>query len=385
MDMAYSLCSSCRVRHPRHPDVSPAPAPSACFICQGVLEQMPQLIEQALASASNKQWASFMVQTTFSRPLMAREEEIIDGEPLEGVTVIKNQANRLAGELFEKKTAKPYAPDGEIAFKLDFKNLKGSATAAPIFIFGHYIKKSRTWCQHDWACMACRGRGCPKCHYHKQEYPAIESALREIFVPAFGASDGYLHASGREDVDVMCLATGRPFVIELLQPQKREADLPALASALSAKFPLEVHDLKYVQPFWPGTICTSHFDKHYRAWVKADRELTGEDWKTIEAALPIRVKQQTPVRVLRRRADLVRPRHVYSISPVSLSPNEWVLDIFAEAGTYIKELIHGDGGRTQPSFTSLLKTPCKCAQLDVMGVEDAFVQTLNDGPKRFVE
>ena len=381
--MAIPLCAPCLARHPDHPSVQLAEASGECFICEGVLDQMPALISQALETASAKQWSSFFVQTSFSRPLLAREEELIDGEPLGKSTVIKNQTNRSAGERIEQLTSKPYSPEGEIAFKLDFSKSKGTSNATPVFLFGHYIKKARTWCQHDWACMACRGRGCPKCHYHKQEYPAIESALREIFMPAFGATTAYLHASGREDVDVMCLGTGRPFVLELLQPTKREADLPALASALASKFPLEALDLKYVQPFWPGTVCTSHFDKHYRAIVKADRPFTEEDWNTLLSAVPIRVKQQTPVRVLRRRADLIRPRHVYSITPVSRTSDEWVLDIFAEAGTYIKELIHGDGGRTQPSFTSLLKTPCRCAQLDVMGVEDAFVNTLNDGPKRF--
>jgi len=370
-------------RHPNHPDVKLAPAPAQCYICEGALERLDSLIDQALAGASHLQWSSFLVQSTFARPLMAREEELLDGESIEGVSVVKNQINKLAGESIEKKTKKPYAPDGEVAFKLDFWHLKGTAKAAPIFIFGHYIKKSRTWCQHEWACMACRGKGCAKCNYHKQEYPSIESAFRAVFVPAFGASDGYLHASGREDVDVMCLAGGRPFVMEMLQPQKREADLAALASQISANYPLEVLGLKYVPPFWPGTVCTSHFDKHYRAWVEADRPLTDDDWKTIEKALPIEVKQQTPVRVLRRRADLTRPRHVYSIASVSRAPDLWVLDIFAEAGTYIKELIHGDQGRTKPSFTGLLQTPCRCKQLDVMGIEDKFLDTLLDGKKRF--
>jgi len=381
--MQYLLCELCRARHPNHPSVKLSSAPTSCFICQGVLGQLPALIDQALASASHLQWSSFLVQSTFSRPLMAREEQVLDYESLEGVSVVKNQINKLAGEAIAKKTSKPYSPDGEVAIKLDFWHLKGSAKAAPIFIFGHYIKKSRTWCQHEWACTACRGRGCAKCHYHKQEYPSIESAFRAVFVPAFGASDGYLHASGREDVDVMCLATGRPFVIELLQPQKRQVDLEALAKDVSAKYPLEVLGLKFVPPFWPGTVCTSHFNKHYRAVVEADRPLTNGDWETIRAALPICVKQQTPVRVLRRRADLLRPRYVYSIKPVTLEPSSWVLDIFAEAGTYIKELIHGDGGRTKPSFTSLLGTPCRCKQLDVMGVEDAFLDTLLDGKKRF--
>ncbi len=376
--MTYLLCEHCLERHDTHPDASRAPAPNQCFICQGVFEQLPILVKQALDSAAHIQWANYCVQATFSRPLMVREEEVMDGEELAEAMVIKNQANRIAMKEIEKQSKKPFKTDGELVIKLDFWHNKGTAISAPLFIFGHYVKKSREWCQHDWACIACRGKGCEKCHYHKQEYPAIESAFREVFKPAFGASDAYLHASGREDVDVMCLGSGRPFVFELVHPQKREADLKELAKIISTKFPLEVLGLKFVLSTWPSIVCTSHFDKHYRAWVEADRPLSDADWQTIERALPIKVLQQTPTRVLRRRADLIRPRSVYSISAVSREPNLWVLDIHAEAGTYIKELIHGDAGRTKPSFTGLLGTPCRCKQLDVMGVDDAFLLTISD-------
>lgn len=37
-------------------------------------------------------------------------------------------------------------------------------------------------------------------------------------MPANG--DMYLHASGREDVDVRMLGTGRPFVFELMNPKR---------------------------------------------------------------------------------------------------------------------------------------------------------------------
>ena len=376
--MTYLLCERCFERHEKHPDVSRAPTPSQCFICQGALEQLPSLVKQALSSVVHLQWSNYCVQATFSRPLMVREEAVMDGEPLSEAMVIKNQANRLAMAEIKKQGKKPFKPDGELVIKLDFWHNAGTALSAPLFIFGHYVKKSREWCQHDWACTACRGKGCVQCHFRKQEYPAIETAFRDVFKPAFGASDAYLHASGREDVDVMCLGSGRPFVFELVHPQKRTADLAELGRVISEKYPLEVLGLKFVLPTWPTLVCTSHFDKHYRAWVEADRPLTEQDWQTILSALPIKVLQQTPTRVLRRRADLIRPRSVYLIKPVSLSPNEWVLDIHAEAGTYIKELIHGDAGRTKPSFTGLLGTPCRCKQLDVMGVDDAYLQTLAD-------
>jgi tRNA U54 and U55 pseudouridine synthase Pus10 len=36
-----------------------------------------------------------------------------------------------------------------------------------------------------------------------------------------------------------------------------------------------------------------------------------------------------------------------------------------ESGTYVKETVHGDSGRTQPSIASLLKSKCEVIWLDV--------------------
>ena len=39
-----------------------------------------------------------------------------------------------------------------------------------------------------------------------------------------------------------------------------------------------------------------------------------------------------------------------------------------EAGTYIKELIHSDEGRTIPSVSGVLERECKVIWLDVEGI-----------------
>ena len=39
-----------------------------------------------------------------------------------------------------------------------------------------------------------------------------------------------------------------------------------------------------------------------------------------------------------------------------------------EAGTYIKEFVHADEGRTVPSFTSIIGAPCEVIWLDVEDV-----------------
>ena len=45
-----------------------------------------------------------------------------------------------------------------------------------------------------------------------------------------------------------------------------------------------------------------------------------------------------------------------------------VLKVRAEAGTYIKELIHGDGGRTKPSLSEAYGEQLAVETLDVIWI-----------------
>jgi tRNA U54 and U55 pseudouridine synthase Pus10 len=44
------------------------------------------------------------------------------------------------------------------------------------------------------------------------------------------------------------------------------------------------------------------------------------------------------------------------------------LSLRCESGTYVKETIHGDSGRTQPSVASLIKAKCTVEWLDVADI-----------------
>ena len=46
------------------------------------------------------------------------------------------------------------------------------------------------------------------------------------------------------------------------------------------------------------------------------------------------------------------------------------IDITAEAGTYIKEFVNGDGGRTVPSIAGKLGMGCQVKELDVLEILD---------------
>ena len=69
-----------------------------------------------------------------------------------------------------------------------------------------------------------------------------------------------------------------------------------------------------------------------------------------------------------RRADLVRPRLINYMAVKSFVKGMVELEIRAQHGTYIRELVSGDGGRTDPSLSLLVDSPCKLEVLDVLNL-----------------
>jgi len=94
----------------------------------------------------------------------------------------------------------------------------------------------------------------------------------------------------------------------------------------------------------------------------------------LKGALPVLVPepiaQQTPERVVHRRADTTRHRRILAAEVVRVDGDRAEIRVTAEAGTYIKEWVHGDRGRTSPSLAERLGVACEVIELDVLDVLD---------------
>ena len=91
---------------------------------------------------------------------------------------------------------------------------------------------------------------------------------------------------------------------------------------------------------------------------------------TILSLHGVKLYQRTPDRVAHRRADLIRRRDVIDVNKPIVEimedgTKEIEFTLRCESGTYVKETVHGDSGRTQPSVASLLKAKCEVLWLDV--------------------
>ncbi|MBX8644560.1 MAG: tRNA pseudouridine(54/55) synthase Pus10, partial [Thermoplasmata archaeon] len=78
--------------------------------------------------------------------------------------------------------------------------------------------------------------------------------------------------------------------------------------------------------------------------------------------------QRTPVRVAHRRADKVRERRIIECSLLEYDGDIASVLVRAQSGTYIKEFVTGDEGRTQPSISAALNSSCEVISLDVLDV-----------------
>lgn len=92
--------------------------------------------------------------------------------------------------------------------------------------------------------------------------------------------------------------------------------------------------------------------------------------EVIEGLKGVKLAQRTPERVSHRRADLIRKRTVFESHTPVIEVNEHgqreiEFTLRCESGTYVKETVHGDSGRTQPSVASLIRAKCNVVWLDV--------------------
>lgn len=345
-----------------------------CFLCDGKLQTIDSLVQKTLKIIQSWEYASFLMGVEIPVALSEREDEFKATFNVGYSESIKHEFGRLLGKKVEAQTGKAVeyrAPDLMIIVNPFTEHVKLQVN--PLFAAGRYRKLVRTIPQSKWFCHDCRGRGCPKCGGTGLLYPdSVEELVSKPFLEAAQGEKTAFHASGREDIDARMLGTGRPFVVEVSKPKKRFLDLKKIEETINAgaKDKVEISRLRFTNRDVVRKLKKAeNAQKEYRALIGFEKEVSDADMKLVEEKLNcIVVKQQTPLRVMHRRADLVRERYIYKLKVKRLSPKEALMEVRCQGGLYIKELVSGDEGRTTPSVAELLKNPAKTLKLDVLKV-----------------
>jgi tRNA pseudouridine synthase 10 len=347
-----------------------------CPVCAGVFGRTDVWVERAVRAAEGVEWHRFTCGSRWEPELLAREEALWVEVGTEWGESIRSAFNRELGKRIETRTGASGGAEGaDVVFLADLAVGRVERTVLPVYVQGRYRKLDRTLPQTRWPCRRCHGRGCDTCGGTGKTYAeSVEEIIAAPFLAATGADGSRFHGMGREDIDARMLGRGRPFVLELIRPRRRTLDLGQVAGALaeSGRGRVEVVDLAAAGALDVVRVKEASPDKSYRVGVVGAASVAKVN-EALDLALARAIAQRTPARVAHRRADRVRTRRIVAARLVDAAEGRFTLDLRTEAGTYVKEWVEGDGGRTVPSLATLVGAPLKVDFLDVMEIHDSEV------------
>lgn len=345
-----------------------------CWVCGNFFNDVPVWAEKVVAAFDGIEFSTFLVGCRVP-PLIAENEEMVWSDlSLAEPEPFKSEVNREVGKAVSALTGKVVDfKKPEVVAILDPASGNVEVQINSMFFYGRYQKFERGIPQTHWNCRSCRGAGCEKCNFTGKQYlDSVEELIGRPVIEAFDATNAVLHGAGREDIDARMIGTGRPFILEVVEPRKRSPELADLEEMINrtADGRISVSIQRWSDRAEVETIKSSKAHKKYRILVEVEGALPAEELaNALNALKGVTIQQRTPERVAHRRADKIRERTVLDIGLVGEQDGKFIVEVLGEAGLYIKELISGDQGRTHPSLAEILNRSAHVTSLDVVEVE----------------
>ncbi|MHA2287734.1 MAG: tRNA pseudouridine(54/55) synthase Pus10, partial [Promethearchaeota archaeon] len=352
-----------------------------CYLCEDIFSNISTYTEIATKSLSHLEFKNMLVGTALASQIINREDNFKATFNLLDSESFKNHFNREVGKELSRILEKPSEfskPDITVIYTLDFASSEVNLLIRSVFVKGRYNKYIRGIPQTHWDCRICRGKGCESCNFSGKQYKtSVEEFLSPEFIKEAKAEGSKFHGAGREDIDVKMLGKGRPFVLELRNPKIRTLNLEKIQKKVnkSNKKKVAISDLVYSSKEQVKNLKNNaeNTKKVYRALTSSLEYVTKEQFESLMQKLKTsiedqKIQQRTPKRVSHRRADKIREKKIFQIEGKFIKPKVFEFIVEAQGGTYIKELIHGDNGRTTPSFSEIFGFPIECEKLDVLKI-----------------
>lgn len=329
-----------------------------CQICQGVFQRLDAYFQEFTDQSRGIEFKTYLVGSRFPKETMEMEELLQKDLGSDQGESIKREFNREFGKAIWAGTGKEAEfsePDLNVIVDLNYDSFQLKTRS--IFVYGLYRKMRRDIPQTRWI--------------HRTDMnTSIETLIGDILMPMVQGRNYFLHGAGREDVDVQMLGNGREFIMEVSEPRIRTFPLEELEQRVNSSGEgVEISKLRFSLKEEVAKLKGAANDKTYLVRVRAPADIERE--RMVDAARKLTGKhiyQRTPLRVSTRRSDLIRDKTLQDVTVEDTIGHIAVLKVRAEAGTYIKELIHGDEGRTKPSLSEIYGEPLTVESLDVIWI-----------------
>jgi len=353
-----------------------------CYLCNDIFSEINRYAKKAESQLENIEFTNFLIGTALNAQIINKEDVYKVTHNLLEAESFKNHFNRELGKelsLLIDKPAEFGMPDITIIFSINFGSFDINMLIRSLFVYGRYNKFVRGIPQTHWNCRKCRGRGCESCKFTGKQYKtSVEELISPKFVNDAKADGSKFHGAGREDIDVRMLGNGRPFILELNNPNIRTLDLKKIQNKVnkSNKRKVKISDLEYSSKERVKNLKLNaeNTKKIYNAIVISKEKISKAQFDVLLKKLNLiykkqKLQQRTPIRVSHRRADKIREKKIFRVEGKFIKPNVSEFIIEAQGGTYIKELISGDNGRTTPSFSDVYESSLVCKKLDVIEIK----------------
>lgn len=340
-----------------------------CWLCEGLFNEIARFSDLVMEAIDQYEFDTYLIGSRIEKSILDKERELNSkfGES------IKREINREIGKEVGKKIEKEVDfkfPDitAIVDTQFDVVELK----VRSLYIYGRYWKFSRGIPQTRWWCKKCRGLGCEYCNWKGKMYESsVEEMIASKIMDETKGNGEAFHGAGREDIDARMLGNGRPFIIEIKEPRKRNIDLSKIEHEINNGKDIKIAKIRFSNKKEIEKIKSARWKKTYRIKITAKEEINeGKLNRVVDALRGKVISQRTPSRVRYRRPDKIRKRKVFDIEIEKMEGKEAVIVATTEAGTYVKELVNGDNGGTKPSISSELGTKCEMEELDVIGIHD---------------
>ncbi|ORZ24039.1 hypothetical protein BCR42DRAFT_84287 [Absidia repens] len=291
----------------------------------------------------------------------------------ESRTSITSALNALTVEDARALTSIPPLPQTEISTADSILLLHDSALTG-----GRYNKYSRECSQTPWIIKGKRLTDL-----------SVSECIIDILKKHHQCQDVKFVTAGREDADVRMLGTGRPFYCEMVNPRRpvlpaeeykqmeNEINTSSTSDAVKVRHlqNIKIEDTKLIKDGEESK------RKTYQALIWFSEPVTQDilDRCNEKGSSAFITYQKTPIRVFQRRGAATREKTIHHMTikraegDDDMNSQLAVVNLNTQAGTYIKEFVHGDLGRSQPNLGAIAGVEAAdLLDLDVLEVDLAW-------------
>lgn len=178
-----------------------------------------------------------------------------------------------------------------------------------------------------------------------------------------------LFMKGIEDYDVKILGNGKPFFIELNTPKlsnMEEQYIDKYMKDINSLETVSVSNLVKADKFAYNSVKNSSCVITYLAKLSTSTDiLNDEDVLRLNEMKGMSVDQAVPIRLLDSEPFDTNQVCIHEMDLKREAGDFYELTIKVSGGCHVKEFIHGDLGRTEPSLKSILGVSFEILQLDL--------------------